>query len=156
SSTFHLETIPNVFENADHVPIERQLNSADTAIPDYLLEPPRPLTWPVEPLSVHDSPKFHLEVLCAIDLLGLRPEIKAVVERAFPERCAAAVVPDIEAALQLSIENSTRIYVTTEGEHVVNGRLIVTGAQAGQQGTSLLGLKRELKELRIRADGLKE
>jgi len=51
--------------------------------------------------------------------------------------------PDIEAALHMSIENASVIYVTYEGEQVVNGRLIVTGAQAGQKGTSLLGLKRE-------------
>lgn len=94
--------------------------------------------------------RFQLDVLRAIDLLRLRPEIKTVVERAFPEKCAAYVVPDIEAALQLSIENASRVYVTYEGEQVVNGRLIVTGAQAGQKGTSLLGLKREIKELRVR------
>jgi chromosome segregation protein len=97
----------------------------------------------------HKSFDFQLEVLSAIELLGLRPEIKAVVERAFPERCAASVVPDMEAALQLSIENPSRVYVTLEGEQVVNGRLIVTGGQAGQKGTSLLALKREIKQLRV-------
>ena len=106
--------------------------------------------------SVSEQPplQFHLEVLRAIDLLGLRSEIKSVVERAFPEKCGAAVVPDLEAALQLSIENQSRIYVTSDGELVVNGRLIVTGAQAGQRGTSLLGLKREIKELRIQTQTL--
>lgn len=100
-----------------------------------------------EEATAHAS-RFQLDVLRAIDLLGIRPEIKTVVERAFPERCAAAVVPDIEAALHLSIENPSVIYVTYDGEQVSGGRLIVTGAQAGQQGTSLLGLKREIKQLR--------
>jgi len=95
------------------------------------------------------SSRFQLDVLRAIDLLNMRHEIKSVVERAFPDKCAAAVVPDIEAALQLSIENPSLVYVTYEGEQVVNGRLIVTGAQAGKQGTSLLGLKREIKQLRV-------
>jgi chromosome segregation protein len=99
--------------------------------------------------------RFQLDVLRAIDLLRLRPEIKTVVERAFPEKCAASVVPDIEAALQLSIENASRVYVTYEGEQVVNGRLIVTGARAGQKGTSLLGLKREIKELRVKTGSLR-
>jgi chromosome segregation protein len=99
---------------------------------------------------------FDLEVLSAVELLGLRPEIKAVVERAFPERCAASVVPDMEAALHLSIENPSRVYVTLEGEQVVNGRLIVTGGQAGQKGTSLLGLKREIKQLRVQTQILHE
>jgi chromosome segregation protein len=103
-----------------------------------------------EEAAAHAS-RFQLDVLRAIDLLGIRPEIKTVVERAFPEKCAASVVPDIEAALHLSIENASVIYVTYEGEQVVNGRLIVTGAQAGQKGTSLLGLKREIKQLREQA-----
>ncbi|HVG22130.1 MAG TPA: AAA family ATPase, partial [Blastocatellia bacterium] len=103
-----------------------------------------------------DASRFQLDVLRAIDLLRMRPEIKTVVERAFPERCAASVVPDIEAALQLSIENASRIYVTYEGEQVVNGRLIVTGAQAGQKGTSLLGLKREIKQLRVQTETLRD
>ena len=92
--------------------------------------------------------RFQLDVLRAIDLLGIRPEIKSVVERAFPEKCSAAVVPDIEAALHLSIENASMIYVTYDGEQVAGGRLIQTGAQAGQKGTSLLGIKREIKQLR--------
>ncbi|HEX8185646.1 MAG TPA: hypothetical protein VF747_12860, partial [Blastocatellia bacterium] len=54
------------------------------------------------------------------------------------------------------IENASRIYVTYEGEQVVNGRLIVTGAQAGQKGTSLLGLKREIKQLRVQTATLRE
>ncbi len=99
-----------------------------------------------EEATAHAS-RFQLEILRAIDLLGIRPEIKTVVERAFPEKCAASVVPDIEAALHLSIENASLIYVTYDGEQVVNGRLIVTGARAGQKGTSLLGLKREIKQL---------
>lgn len=105
--------------------------------------------------EVREASRFQLDVLCAIDLMGLRPEIKSVVERAFPDKCAASVVPDIEAALHLSIENASRIYVTYDGEQVVNGRLIVTGAQAGQRGVSLLGLKREIKQLRVQTDILR-
>ncbi|MFL6275217.1 MAG: AAA family ATPase [Blastocatellia bacterium] len=100
------------------------------------------------------APLFQLDVLRAIHLLNVRREIKAIVERAFPDKCAAAVVPDIEAALQLSIENPSVTYVTYEGEQVVNGRHIVTGAKAGQKNTSLLGLKREIKELRARTETL--
>lgn len=100
------------------------------------------------------APMFQLDVLRALDLLNVRREIKAIVERAFPDKCAAAVVPDVEAALQLSIENPSITYVTYEGEQVINGRHIVTGAKAGQKNTSLLGLKREIKELRARAASL--
>lgn len=152
-----------------YVPIERQLPPADLTSIDAIviqLHPDAQLMTSEssveaeaelddraaarhfdEEAAAHAS-RFQLDVLRAIDLLGIRPEIKSVVERAFPEKCAAAVVPDIEAALQLSIENASLIYVTYDGEQVSGGRLIVTGAQAGQKGTSLLGLKREIKQLR--------
>jgi chromosome segregation protein len=103
----------------------------------------------------HDEPKtlqFQLDVLSAIELLGLKSQIKIVVERAFPDKCGAYVVPDMEAALQLSIENPTRIYVTVEGEQVINGRLIMTGGQETQKGTSLLALKREIKQLKVQTE----
>src|SRR5215472_5072407 len=94
--------------------------------------------------------RFELEVLQAIDLMGLRPEIKVVVERAFPEKCAACVVPDVEAALHLSMENGWKTYITYEGDQVVNGRLLVSAARAGKEGASLLGLKRQIRELKER------
>jgi chromosome segregation protein len=94
--------------------------------------------------------RFELEVLQAIDLMGLRPEIKAVVERAFPEKCAACVVPDVEAALHLSMENGWKTYITYDGDQVVNGRLLVSAARAGKEGASLLGLKRQIRELNER------
>ncbi|MBI3650310.1 MAG: AAA family ATPase [Acidobacteria bacterium] len=100
--------------------------------------------------------QFQLDVLSAIELLGVKPQIKIVVERAFPDKCAASVVPDMEAALHLSLENPTRIYVTTEGEQVINGRLIMTGGQEAQKGTSLLALKREIKQLRVQTEILRE
>ena len=99
--------------------------------------------------------RFELEVLRAIDLVKIRPEIKAVVERAFPEKCQASVVPDIEAALHQSLEGGWRIYVTPDGDQVVNGRLIVTGTQSGQKETSLFALKREIKDLRARVETLR-
>jgi chromosome segregation protein len=108
--------------------------------------------------ELHDPPRtlqFQLDALSAIELLGLKSQIKIVVERAFPEKCAAYVVPDMEAALQLSIENPTRIYVTVEGEQVVNGRLIMTSGQETQKGTSLLALKREIKQLKVQTEILR-
>jgi chromosome segregation protein len=106
-----------------------------------------------------DEPKalqFQLDALSAIELLGLKSQIKIVVERAFPDKCGAYVVPDMEAALQLSIENPTRIYVTVEGEQVVNGRLIMTSGQETQKGTSLLALKREIKQLKVQTEILRQ
>ncbi len=156
------------FQN-EYIPIERQLPPADfdftepfVDFPDAGYQMPLAQVEEADDLAQHrkdsrrfdeeasrDASRFQLDVLRAIDLLNLRPGIKTVVERAFPDKCAAAVVPDIEAALQLSIENPSLVYVTYEGEQVVNGRLIVTGGQAGQRGASLLGLKREIKQLRV-------
>ena len=112
--------------------------------------------------STAEAGRFRLDVLRAIELMGLRPEIRTVVERAFPDKCDASVVPDIEAALLLSIENSSQVYITHDGEQVVNGRLIISGAPASKN-TSLLALKREIKELRaqtktvlVEEEGLEE
>jgi hypothetical protein len=144
-----LNTTEESFETSpfqkQYVPVERQLPPADLAsidaivihlhpevqvlIVDSGIEPEAELDDRAaarlfdEEAAAHAS-RFQLDVLRAIDLLGIRPEIKSVVERAFPERCAAAVVPDIEAALQLSIENASLIYVTYDGEQVAGGRLI--------------------------------
>jgi len=160
-----------------YIPEERQLAAADPTVLDAIVihlhgdDSPVISDSHVEIVSDADDRKaarrfdeddvshasrFQLDVLRAIDLLGIKPQIKAVVERAFSEKCAAAVSPDIEAALQLSIENPAVIYVTLAGEQVAGGRLIVTGAQAGQQGTSLLGLKREIKELREQSNSVAE
>jgi chromosome segregation protein len=161
-----------------YVPEERQLPPADLTALDAIVIQLHPDGPPlITDVRIEDSAesddraaarkfdeealshasRFQLDVLRAIDLLGIRPEIKSVVERAFPEKCAAAIVPDIEAALQLSIENASLIYVTYDGHQVAGGRLIITGAQAGQMGTSLLGLKREIKQLREQAeDGAEE
>ncbi len=155
----------------DYIPIERQLPPADFAFTEPFVDfPDAGYQMPLaraddaeeEEFQQHrkdsrrfdeeasrEAGRFQLDVLRAIDLLNLRPAIKTVVERAFPDKCAASVVPDIEAALQLSIENPSLVYVTYEGEQVVNGRLIITGGQAGQRGASLLGLKREIKQLRV-------
>ncbi len=156
-----------------YVPEERQLPAADLTVIDAIVIQLHPDAGPLisdsrieaaaEPdhratarqfdeEAISEASRFQLDVLRAIDLLGIRPEIKSVVERAFPEKCAAAIVPDIEAALQLSIENASLIYVTNDGDQVAGGRLIITGTQAGQKGTSLLGLKREIKQLREQAE----
>jgi chromosome segregation protein len=145
----------------EYVPENRQLPAADLTMLDAIVIQLHPESGPqmnpelderaarmFDADEASHASRFQLDVLRAIDLLGIRPEIKSVVERAFPEKCSAAVVPDIEAALHLSIENASMIYVTYDGEQVAGGRLIQTGAQAGQKGTSLLGIKREIKQLR--------
>jgi chromosome segregation protein len=164
--------INDEYISIDDDPIDDPING-NIAFGGYLSEFMYTEQWPAsneeerasynEPQSLNASmdeearqPLFQLDVLCAVDLLGLRPEIKTVAERAFPEKCAAAVVPDMEAALQLSIENPSRVYITMDGEQVVNGRLIVTGAQTEQKSTSLLGLKREIKQLRTQTAVLRD
>jgi chromosome segregation protein len=155
--------------NPECVPEMRRLPAADLTLQDAIViqlhpETPGSESEPdqhsearrFDEQEASHASRFGLEVLRAIDLLGIRREIKSVVERAFPDKCNAAVVPDIEAALHLSIENTSTIYVTYDGEQVSGGRLIQTGAQAGQKGTSLLGLKREIKQLREQIAGIGE
>src|SRR5262249_32086465 len=96
------------------IPEERQLPPADLSSTDAIVIQLHPdasaatglrdtaAARKFEEEAASRASRFQLEVLRAIDLLGLRPEIKTVVQRAFPEKCAASIVPDMEAALQLS------------------------------------------------------
>ena len=85
----------------------------------------------------------------ALALLRLPAEIERAVARAYPEKARALVVASLEEALERSraAEGEPRIFVTLAGEQVVNGRVVVGGA-ATAQGAHLLGLKREIKELK--------
>ncbi len=87
----------------------------------------------------------------AISLLRLPAEIERAVARAFPEKARAVVVASLDEALERShvseAEGESRIYVTIAGEQVVNGRVVV-GGSAAAQGARLLGLKREIKEIK--------
>jgi chromosome segregation protein len=87
----------------------------------------------------------------ALRLLGLPPHIETAVARAYPEKAAALVVPDMTDALERSrlaeANGDAQTFVTLEGEQVQNGRVVMGGAR-NATGANLLGVKREIKSLK--------
>lgn len=87
----------------------------------------------------------------ALGLLRLPEHIERAVATAYPEKAAALVVASVSEALERSRDDEerreSRLYVTVDGEQVVNGRVVV-GGSAAAQSANLLGIKREIKELR--------
>lgn len=84
----------------------------------------------------------------ALSLLRLPKAVAEAVARAYPEKASAVVVDTVEDAVERSGSSGPGgVFVTLTGELVINGRVVV-GGSATAQGAQLLGLKREIKELR--------
>ncbi len=87
----------------------------------------------------------------ALALLKLPAEIERAVARAYPDKAKALVVASLDEALERSREaeaaGDSRTFVTLRGEQVINGRVVV-GGSAKAKGANLLGLKREIKEIK--------
>lgn len=85
----------------------------------------------------------------ALSLMRLPKAVAEAVAKAYPEKASAIVVDSVEEAIERSrsVGSSASVFVTLGGELVINGRVVV-GGSATAQGAQLLGLKREIKELR--------
>ncbi|HXF05843.1 MAG TPA: chromosome segregation protein SMC [Blastocatellia bacterium] len=88
-------------------------------------------------------------------ILGLDPMVQAAFARAYPEYETAEVVRDRDAAVERSLADPGRLFVTPEGEWVRGGCLLSGGADPGC-AVGLLAVKREIRELRARLDQLTE
>ena len=86
-----------------------------------------------------------------LSLLQLKPEILAVIERVWPDLSSITVVENLQTAIRYSFTRSNQTYVALTGEAVRAGSLI-TGGSRKTQGTSVLTLKREIKELSSQID----
>lgn len=85
----------------------------------------------------------------ALSLMRLPKPVADAVARAYPEKASAIVVDTVAEAIERSraAGDEASVFVTVAGELVVNGRVVV-GGSATAQGAHLLGLKREIKEIR--------
>ncbi len=85
----------------------------------------------------------------ALSLMRLPKPVADAVARAYPEKASAIVVDTVAEAIERSraAGDHASVFVTVAGELVVNGRVVV-GGSATAQGAHLLGLKREIKEIR--------
>ncbi|MBX7219500.1 MAG: chromosome segregation protein SMC [Blastocatellia bacterium] len=81
-----------------------------------------------------------------LDFLGLPEHLAATFARALPQLAEAGLAPDLNQALERSLTEPKRLFLTAEGEQVFAGSLVVT--RGGERPpTSVLALKREIKEL---------
>lgn len=90
-----------------------------------------------------------------LELLGLKAAHEQLFKRAFPDLAGAMVADDLKAALELSAQSPQQMIVTPLGEHVRACSLMIT-ANSASSGTSVLQLKREIKELTSRTVVLQE
>ncbi len=78
------------------------------------------------------------------DYLGISRKITDSLKKVFPKEMSAKVIEDIDKAKAKKDE----ILVTLDGDLVIGGKLFVSGkTKANEKNTSLLALKRELRQL---------
>jgi len=86
-----------------------------------------------------------------LGFLKLRPEVAMAFELALPEIADAGVVTDLDRALRLSLTYRQRLFATLSGE-LVRGGIYLAAGGSNNRSASLLGLKREIKELQARIE----
>ncbi len=88
------------------------------------------------------------------DLLGAPRELLRVLERTLSQRMNARLADSLEDALAKSLVTN-EMYVTRQGDWVAGGQMVTAGDErALEEGAGLLGFKRELRELEVRAGEL--
>ncbi|HEX8491377.1 MAG TPA: chromosome segregation protein SMC [Pyrinomonadaceae bacterium] len=88
------------------------------------------------------------------DLLGAPRELQIVLNRTHTQRMNARLSSSLDDAIQKSLATG-EMYVTRDGDWVAGGQLVNAGDErALEEGAGLLGFKRELRELEVRASEL--
>jgi chromosome segregation protein len=88
------------------------------------------------------------------DLLGAPRELEIVLNRTLAQRMNARLSSSLDDAIQKSLATG-EMYVTRDGDWVAGGQLVNAGDErALEEGAGLLGFKRELRELEVRASEL--
>lgn len=85
--------------------------------------------------------------------LGAAPAVARALARAFPECERVEIASDLEAAVRQSVADPKRVFLTRRGEWVRGGTLLVGGSGGGSP-IGILGMKREIRELRARREEL--
>lgn len=85
------------------------------------------------------------------DLLKMKPDVQAAFVRVFPQQSEAIVVSDLERAMVLAHSHPETTFLTLAGESLQPRGLVAATAASGNK-LGLLGLKRQLRELQVRAE----
>ncbi|MFN7926349.1 MAG: hypothetical protein U0Y68_00095 [Blastocatellia bacterium] len=88
------------------------------------------------------------EIIRLIDLLGLKPELRHLIQRALPRLSQTVVAEHIQQAIAASISTNGKgnSFLTASGEFISAGH-IIAGGSLSQHGSGILALKREIEEL---------
>lgn len=88
------------------------------------------------------------EITRLIDVLGLKPELRQIIQQALPRLSQTVVTPHLQQAIAASVSTNGKghSFLTATGEFVSAGH-IISGGGTSQQATGILALKREIEEL---------
>jgi chromosome segregation protein len=88
-----------------------------------------------------------------LNFLGVSDDLEKLLAEIFPRETSAELVENLEKVESKSDE----IFVNSDGDFVIGGKLFVGGrANAGEKNSSLLAFKRELRELESAGEKLKK
>ncbi len=88
------------------------------------------------------------QIVRLIDLLGLKPDLRQIIQQALPLLSQTVVTDQLQQAIQASISTNGKgnSFLTATGEFVSAGH-IISGGSLSEQGRGILALKREIEEL---------
>jgi len=89
-------------------------------------------------------------IVTLIDLLGMKPDLKLLIQQALPKLSQTVIAHEIEQAIQDSVSTNGKgpSFLTAQGEFVSAGH-VITGGSFIEQGTGILALKREIESLQL-------
>lgn len=93
--------------------------------------------------------------LSFLSVLGLSSQFNTVFSRALPQLAEAHIASSLDEALDWSAQDPTRLFLTPDGAQVLGCSLLVTRGSE-KPPTSVLALKREIKELTAKIAELDE
>ncbi len=96
-------------------------------------------------------------IIRLIDLLGLRPEFRSIIQQALPRLSQTVIATEIHQAISESISANGKgnSFLTFTGEFISAGH-IISGGSSTEQGSGILALKREIESLRTELADLTE
>lgn len=88
------------------------------------------------------------EIIRLIDILGLKPDLRSIIQQALPGLSQTVVAEHLQQAIKASISTNGKgnSFLTSTGEYVSAGH-IISGGSSYRAGSGILALKREIEEL---------
>ncbi len=117
------------------------------------------LVLDVNPLPVSEGAERETgsAIVRLIDLLGLKPSLRKLIQQALPRLSQTLIAQEIHQAISESIHTNGKgnSFLTPSGELISAGH-VITGGSSTAQGTGILALKREIETLRLEVAELLE